>query len=156
MGTWTFCNYDAANAGFPIDCGKDGPVRGYKFFAMPGTRFTRSVGAATSNNGLEVYTGDDCPAKSTEKRKEGEQTAEKKEGEQTSEKKEGEQTSAKKEGEKTTEKKEAEQTAEKKVAEQTAPAVPSGNTKTAEQPAPAGEQTSEKKEGEQTAEKKEG
>ena len=59
---WQYCDYDDAFVGFPRNCGPTGPVRGHKFFTMPGTRFSKNVGAATSNNGLEIYTGGDCPA----------------------------------------------------------------------------------------------
>jgi len=58
---WDYCNYDTTKAGFPLDCGPKGHVGGHRFFTMPGTTWSKGVGAATANNGLEIYTGDDCP-----------------------------------------------------------------------------------------------
>ena len=61
---WTYCKYDLEFAGFPADCGPSagdhlGPFR---FFSMPGTEYSSNVSSKTSNNGLEIYTGDDCPS----------------------------------------------------------------------------------------------
>ena len=59
---WTYCNYDVEFFGFPADCGPSSPIRGYQVFTMPGTEGSSHVGSKTSNNGLEIYTGDDCPS----------------------------------------------------------------------------------------------
>ena len=60
---WTYCKYDLEFAGFPADCGPSGGIGGYQFFTMPGTvPWSPEVGSRTSNNGLEIYTADDCPS----------------------------------------------------------------------------------------------
>ena len=60
---WTYCDYNIPFVGFPRDCGPSGKVDDYRFFTMPGNKYSSDVGSRTSNNGLEIYTGDDCPSK---------------------------------------------------------------------------------------------
>ena len=62
---WTYCNYDRNSAGFPMDCGPSDYIGGWKFFTMPLTRFSNKVSNMNNDdidNGLEIYTRDDCPS----------------------------------------------------------------------------------------------
>jgi len=58
---WTFCDY-GDQAGFPRNCGPSAAVTGYQFFTMPGATHASGVGAATNNNFLKIFIGEDCPA----------------------------------------------------------------------------------------------
>ena len=66
---WTYCNYGNETkhigVGFPRDCGPSSHIGGHKFFAMPGTLHSNNVLNMDNDgidNGLEIYTGDDCPS----------------------------------------------------------------------------------------------
>ena len=59
-GRWSYCNYNDQNIGFPRDCGKTSYISGYKLFSLPGSR---GFGPMPSNQGIEIYSGDNCPAK---------------------------------------------------------------------------------------------